>query len=98
MKIKFWILRSCLVLFAIGFLCLSGLILYAILYRYPNDKELRAKFPEFSDPNYVINTEQSDIGWYIVESKQGEEGGIIEVFPQWIMPWESYDWNEDLSR
>lgn len=45
------------------------------------------KFPRVS----IIDTSQADIGLIEIEDTKGERG-YIELVPQWVMPWQTYDW------
>lgn len=80
-----WIAIALLAAMAAGFTCI-------VLFRYPNEDEVWQHLNLSSMDE--IDGKQVDIGLYhIIEAKKGPDQEYwLETSPQWMFPWEKYEW------
>ena len=84
---------TCLVL--LGVLSVFVYIWVLGFYRYPSHEELREYFSNEPKTKVIaVDTSQEEAGLVglTVESPSGKEEILIEVVPQWVFPWQEYDW------
>lgn len=66
-----------------------------ISYRYPTDREVQLHYHEAGMDEVLIDSTQADIGYYGVTRRRDNETEefFVETFPQWVRPWQTYDWD-----
>lgn len=70
---------------------MAGLMVHVLFHRYPTEKEVRDHLA--IPATAVVDGEQRDIGLFQV-SGAADETFYLETFPQWVFPWQEYEWPE----
>ncbi len=66
---------------------------WLFFWRYPTVYEATHYMTgQMPGKQFVITTDQSDVGLFGVDIED-KESIYIETIPQWIFPWEKYDWS-----
>ena len=72
------------------------LFCFVAFHRYPTEGEIIERFTASASVDRVtIDSTQADIGYFglTTEGAKGTQTFFIETFPQWVFPWNSYDWS-----
>jgi hypothetical protein len=74
--------------------CVAGLIFWAAFHRYPTEEEFIQRFQIPPISSLTIDNTQGDIGMFGVttHSPSGDDQFWIELAPEWVWPWDTYDW------
>jgi hypothetical protein len=88
MRIPRWML------WFVPLLCVTGVFFWVACYRRPSEAEFIQRFQITPITSLTIDRKQGDVGMFGItaHSPSGDEQFWIEVGPQWIWPWQSYDW------
>lgn len=76
---------------ASSFVASVTIFFVVICYRYPTEEEVLEHMP-IPQEVIEIDVSESDIGLFKVSIK-GKEEEWIETVPQWVLPWQKYDWS-----
>jgi hypothetical protein len=87
-------------LFSVSIAVVGALVVlfcFIAFHRYPTQDEIIERFSASASVDRVtIDSTQGDIGYFglTAEGAEGIQEFFIETFPQWVFPWDSYDWSE----
>lgn len=88
LRLPKWLLRL------VPLLCIAGFFFWVAFHRTPSEAEIIQRFQIPPIRSLTIDNTQADVGMFgiITHSPSGDEQFWIEAAPQWIWPWQSYDW------